>query len=298
MLKRSVLHADQFRKQQHSSGEKIMKIIKNQEAAFWIFIVAVAITFGISANAAAQSGSFYVGISGGVQHSDIEHAKTVDNTDAPSDFLQAGEIYSTSDSASKTGVGGGLLVGYRLSLDPNDTLYLGIEVDGQVHDGTVSGMLPGEGESPGRNQRGEAWPDEWSVDRKNSYGATLVLGASPPSLVSLLGTGGGIYVLGGVRRVNAELKVDYYGCFNGKELCEDDEFEGGTDSHDETFNALTFGGGIEKVIGNSIGIRGEVRHTLYKKEDRETFPDESNIEVPVSLDGSETGFSIKAVVYF
>ncbi|MCY3625454.1 MAG: outer membrane beta-barrel protein [Candidatus Dadabacteria bacterium] len=275
-----------------------MKITKNQKSAFWIFIVAVATTLGISANAAAQSASFYVGVSGGVQYYNIEHAKTVDNTEAPSDFLQAGKIYSTSDSASKTGFGGGLLVGYRLSLDPNDTLYLGIEVDGQIHDGTVSGTLPGEGKSQGRNQRGEAWPDKWSVDRKNSYGATLVLGANPPSLASLLGTGGSIYILGGVRRVNAEFEIDYYGCFVGDRLCGTDEFEGGTDSHDETFNALTFGGGVEKMIGGKTGIRAEARHTLYKKEDRGTFPDSNNIKVPVSLDGNETGFSIKAVVYF
>lgn len=275
-----------------------MKTTKNQKAAFWIFIVAIATTLGISANAAAQSGSLYVGVSGGVQYFNIEYAKTVDNTEAPSDFLQVGKIYSTSDSASKTGFGGGLLVGYRLSLDPNDTLYLGIEVDGQIHDGTVNGTLPGEGESPGRNQRGEAWPDKWSVDRKNSYGATLVLGASPPSLTSLLGTGGGIYVLGGVRRVNAEFEIDYYGCFVGDSLCGPDEFEEGTSSYDETFNALTFGGGVEKMIGGKTGIRAEARHTLYKKENRGTFPDSSNIKVPVSLDGSETGFSIKAVVYF
>ncbi len=274
-----------------------MNMLKNQKTAFWIFIVAAGTALGISASAAAQSGSFYVGVSGGVEYTNIEHDKTVDNTDAPVGFLQRGHIHSTSDSANKTGFGGGLLVGYRLNLDPSGTVYLGVEVDGQVHDGTVSGTLPGDGESSGRNQRGEAWPDEWSVERKNSYGATLLLGASPQSLVSLLGAGSGIYVLGGVRRVNSELKIDYYGCFIGERLCGPEEFVGGTDSHDETFNAFVFGGGIEKTIG-STGIRAEVRHTLYRKEDRQTFPDESNIKVPVSLDGSETGFSIKAVVYF
>lgn len=275
-----------------------MNILKNQNSGFLIFIVAVATALGISTSAAAQSGSFYVGVSGGAEYTNMEHAKTVDNTDAPEDFLQSGNIHSTSDSASKTGFGGGLLVGYRLNLDPSGTVYLGVEIDGQIHDGTVSGTLPGDGESSGRNQRGEAWPDEWSVDRKNSYGATLLLGASPQSLVPLLGTGGGIYVLGGVRRVNSELNIDYYGCFIGDRLCGPDEFEGGTDSHDETSDALVFGGGIEKMIGSKAGIRTEVRHTLYKKEDRETFSDETNIKVPISLDGSETSFSIKAVVYF
>lgn len=98
--------------------------------------------------------------------------------------------------------------------------------------------------------------------------------------------------------MNSELKIDYYGCFIGDRLCGSDEFEGGTDSHGETFNASVFGGCVEKTIGDSTGIRAEVSHKLYKKEDRGAFPDESTIKVLISLDGSETGFSVKAVVYF
>ena len=274
------------------------RMLKNQKPVFWILMIAAAMIFGVSGNAAAQSGNFYIGASGGVEHVNIEHAKTVDNTDVPANFLQHGEIYSTSDSASKTGFSGGLLAGYRLNLDSNATIYLGIEIDGQFHGGTVSGTLPGNGESEGRNQYGEAWPDEWRVERGNSYGVTLMFGASPPFLVSLLGPGAGIYALGGVRRVDAELNVDYNGCPTGDAICASpQEFTSGTNSYDETFYAWTAGGGLEKMIGDKIGIRGEVRHTQYRKEDRETFAD-FNVKVPISLDGSETGFSVKAVLYF
>ncbi len=56
-------------------------------------------------------------------------------------------------------------------------------------------------------------------------------------------------------------------------------------------------GDLEKMIGGKLGIRTEVRHTQYRKETWKTFPDEI-ASVPISLDGSETGFSGKAVLYF
>ncbi|MXZ49039.1 MAG: outer membrane beta-barrel protein [Candidatus Dadabacteria bacterium] len=274
------------------------RILKNRKTDLWVLVIAMAMIFGVSGNAVAQSGSFYLGASGGIERANIEHAKTVDSTNVPASYLQSGNIYSTSDSASKTGFSGGLLAGYRLTLDPSDTFYLGVEIDGQFHGGTVSGTLPGDGESEGRNQYGEAWPDEWSVERKNSYGVTLVFGASPPFLISLLGPGAGFYALGGVRRLDAELKVDYSGCPTGNAICTSpEEFTSGTNSYDETFYAWTAGGGLEKMIGDKIGLRGEVRYTQYGKEDRDTFS-ESEVKVPISLDGSETGFSVKAVLYF
>ena len=126
----------------------------------------------------------------------------------------------------------------------------------------------------------------------------MLFGASPPFLISLLGPGAGIYALGGVRRLDAELNVDYNGCPTGNAICTSpEEFISDTNSYDETFYAWTAGGGLEKMIGDKIGIRGEVRHTQYGKEDRETFGD-FNVKVPISLDGSETGFSVKAVLYF
>ena len=274
------------------------RTFKNQKMGFLALALAAAMVFGISGNAVAQSGSFYIGASAGVERTSIEHSKTVDSRELSANYLQSGNIYSTSDSASETGFGGGLFLGYRLNLDPSGTFYIGAEIDGQFHGGTTSGTLPGDGESQGRNQYGEAWPDEWSLERKNSYGVTLMFGVSPPSLVSLLGPGAGIYVLGGARRVDAELNVDYNGCPTGDALCtRPEEFVSGTNSYDETFYAWTVGGGLEKMITDKIGIRGEVRYTRYGKEDRETFS-ESEVKVPTSLEGSETGFSVKAAVYF
>ncbi len=273
------------------------RMLKNQKTSFLVFVFALGMIFGVSGNAVAQSGGFYVGASAGVERASIEHAKTVDSTDVPDDFLQNGNIYNTSDSASETGFGGGLFVGYRFNLDPSGTLYLGAEIDGRFHGGTASGMLPGEGQSEGRNQYGEAWPDEWSVERKNSYGVTFMLGVSPPFLISLVGPGAGIYVLGGLRRMDAELTVDSNGCLTPRELCGPGDLTSGTNSYDETFYGWTVGGGLEKTIGDKIGIRGEIRHTQYGKEDRETSPD-VHVKVPISLEGDETSLSLGAVVYF
>lgn len=274
-----------------------MSTLENRKTSFWVFLLAAGIALCVSGSAAAQSGGFYLGASGGVESVKFKHSKTVDSTEVPDDFLQSGSVYSTGHCAREAGFGGGLLVGYRFNLDPSGTVYLAGEIDGQFHGGTVSGTLPGAGKSEDRNQYGEAWPDKWSAERKNSYGVTLVLGASPPFLISSLGPGAGIYALGGMRRVDAELKVDYSGCLEPREICGAGEMTSGTNSYDETLYGWTVGGGLEKMIGDRIGIRGEVRHTWYGKEDRETFPDEY-VKVPTSLDGSETGFSVKAVVYF
>ncbi len=273
------------------------RMSKNQKTGFWGLMIAVAMIFGVTGNAFAQSGSFYVGASAGAERADFEYAKTVDSSNVPNDYLQSGKIYHSSDSASKTGFGGGLLAGYRFNLDPSGTFYLSAEIDGRLHGGKTNGTLPGDGQSDGRNQYGENWPDEWSVERKNSYGVTLMLGANPPFLISLLGPGAGVYALGGLRRMDAELKVDYNGCLNPRELCESDEFVSGTDSHDETFYGWTAGGGLEKMIGDKVGIRAEVRYTQYGKEDRGTFSGEV-VKVPISLDGSETDFSLGVVLYF
>ena len=274
-----------------------MSTLENRKTGFRAFLLAAGIALCISGSAVAQSGSFYLGASGGVERAKFKHSKTVDSTGVPDDFLQSGNVYDTGNCESEAGLGGGLLVGYRFDLDPGGALYLAAEIDGQFHGGKTSGTLPGAGESEDRNQYGEAWPDEWSVERKNSYGVTLMFGASPPFLVSLLGPGAGIYALGGMRRLDAELTVDYNGCFDPRKICGADEMTSGTNSHDETLYGWTVGGGLEKMIGDKIGIRGEVRHTWYGEEDRGTFPDE-DVKVPTSLDASETGFSVKAVVYF
>ena len=37
------------------------RTLKNQKTRFWVFVFAVGMIFGVSGNAVAQSGGFYVG---------------------------------------------------------------------------------------------------------------------------------------------------------------------------------------------------------------------------------------------
>ena len=260
-------------------------------------MIVTTMMIGVSEITVAQSGSFYVGTFVGAEHISIEHAKTIDNTNVPTNYLQRGNIYSTSASASGSGFSTGLLVGYRPNLDLGNTLDIGLEIDGQLHGGTASSMFPGDGQSGSRNQYGEAWPDEWSVKRKNSYGATLVFRLSPSFVASLLGPGAGIYFHGRVGRLNTDLTVNYYGCFNPLELCGPGQFDSGMDSHGETLYTLTVGAGLEKMIGDRLGIRGGVHHTQYGEEEWGAFSEEE-ATVPLSLDGRETGFSVRTILYF
>ena len=277
--------------------EAMSRMSRNQKTGFGSIFIMIAIMVGICQIAVAQNSRFYTGTFVGVEGVSFEHAKTVDNTAVPANYLQRGNIYSTSASASESGFSTGFLIGYRLNLDPRNTIDIGLEVDVQLHSGTANGTFPGDGQSENRNQYGEAWPDEWSVERKNSYGAALMFRVSPSFMVSLLGPDTGVYVLGRVRRLDADLTVNYDGCFNPLELCGPEEFGSGIDSYDEAFYTFTVGGGVEKMIGDRLGIRGEVHHTQYGEEEWVAFSEEATT-VPLSLDGSETGFSVKAILYF
>lgn len=113
---------------------------------------------GVSEIAVAQNSSFYVGAFVGAEHISFEHAKTVDNTNVPTNYLQRGSIYNTRASASGSGSSTGFLIGNRPNLDAGNTLDVGLEIDGQLRGGTASGSFPGDGQSDGRNQYGEAGP--------------------------------------------------------------------------------------------------------------------------------------------
>lgn len=269
-----------------------------KSAAAALLMLGAAVFTPESAQAqSAGAGGFYAGASVGAGRIGMEYAKTVDNTDLPADYPQRGRIYHTSDAASASALSGGLHFGYRLNADPAGSFFASLEVDVQVHGGKPTGMLPGAGDSEGRNQFREAWPDEWIASQGRSYGATLMIGTSPPPLASILGPGSSAYAFGGVRRMKAELQVDYHGCPNPRALCtRPEEFVSGTDFHHETLFAWTVGGGLEKTVG-VVGIRSEVRYTRYQDKEWDTVP-VVPVNLPVSLGGDQIEVSLTAIVYF
>ena len=275
-------------------NEMIRSISRNLNTVLRLFFFAAAAFGFATSDALAQDGRFYVGVTSDVDYLRVKHRKSTIN--APNTgALHEGRTYHDSDSSSKIAFGGGLFGGYRLNLGEGGGFYVSAEVDGQIHARSASGVLPGKGDSPGRNQDGESWPDAWNLKRKYSYGATLRFGG----LSEFLGSGSSIYALGGVRRMKARLKVDFYGCLDmPTRPCEDDEFGSGKYSQNNSLWGWTAGAGVEKMLGERIGIRSEIRHTRYEKLKRLDVLNEGNLRVPTSNEQNETDFSLSAVVYF
>ena len=272
----------------------LRKVLSRRARIFAVSLAAAAL--GFPADAPAQSGRFYVGVAADADYLRVKYAKTVENADVAS-LPKRGVTYRDSDSVGKAAFGGGLLAGYRLGLGKGG-FYVSAEADGQLHARSASGAFSGKGESQGRNQLGESWPDRWNLKRKYSYGATIRVGGP----AEFLGSGSSVYVLGGARRLKTRLKVDYFGCLNPPDtsvLCRPDQFQGGSYSRDRSFWGWTAGAGMEKMLGDRVGVRGEVRHTRYSKLRRTPFSlVDGNLNVRTTLEPCETDFSLSAVVYF
>lgn len=269
-------------------------IRRNLKTVLLSFLVAAAALGFATSDALAQNGSFYVGASADVDYLRVKHRKsTINAPGAP--VLHPGDTFIDSDSASKVAFGGGLLAGYRLNLGEGRAFYVSAEFDGQLHARSVGGTLPGQGDddSPDHRQSGESWPDDWNLKRKYSFGATLKLGVA----AEFLGSGSSLYVLGGARRMKTRLKVDYLGCTMPNARCTDvSQYRPGSYSQNDSLWGWTAGAGVEKMLADRIGIRGEIRHTRYEKVKRvDVFP---NLRVPASNEHNETDFSLSAVVYF
>ena len=120
----------------------------------------------------------YVGVVASAAFYDVDYRKGVDSRDPNNTSANAGRILFSSNSADQTTWDAGVLVGVRLGRSP----FLDIEADLVTHRGTASGRLPGEGPSPGNDQLGEVWPEDWSQAKDRSYGLTLRVGVEAGGL--------------------------------------------------------------------------------------------------------------------
>lgn len=151
----------------------------------------------------------------------------------------------------------------------------------------MSGQLAGQGTSPGLNQLGEVWPEDWSLTKQRSFGVTARLGMEVPVLSA------SVYALVGMRRLDADFETEYVGCLSPMG-CAPGELTSGEEQHDESFNARTIGAGLEKTLGKAA-IRGELRHTDHGSSTRIVpFPDVA-VTVPVELATSEFGVGVSLV---
>ncbi len=249
---------------------------------------ALLIPLGIS----AQSGGFRAGVLVPLERVSATLQKTVDNT-APNTLVpppRRGTRVQDESSANTWGTGVGGFLGYQLSLG-GSRFHVGGRVDAALHFASVDGQMPGVGESPGRNQLGESWPDRWTFERKSSYGFGVEVGGSPGALAAMDAT---LYLLGGIRFSQVELLNRFNGCMS-PDGCGPNDLVSGTDTRDVDHQVFTFGLGLEKGLGDRLGLRFEARHSPYCNEQWTAQFPEVGVTTPTVLDAGETGLTVGVV---
>ena len=241
---------------------------------------------------ASAQGGFRAGVLVPMERVRATLAKTVDNT-APNTLVpppRRGTLVMDEGSADTWGSGVGAFLGYRAPLGGSG-FHMGARVDAALHFAAVDGQMAGVGESPGRNQLGESWPDQWTFKRKRSYGLTMEIGGSPGALASMDAT---LFLLGGIRLAHVELTNRFNGCMS-PDGCGPSDFVSGTDTRDLNQQAFTFGFGVEKGLGERLGLRVEASHTPYCDEQWTAQFTEVGVTVPTVLDAGETGIKVGVV---
>ncbi len=263
---------------------------------FLISLVVATLLCGADV-ALGQEGRFYIGTTGALELLDASYAKTTDNTNPRNISPQRGRVYHDRDSDTEAGSGFGVLAGYRRLIGQSG-LYLSGELDVTLHGGSVRGRQDGVGESEGRDQYGESWPDGWAFEKDWSYGFMLKLGVSPALLQNWAGSDTSVYALAGVRRLRTRMRIDYTGCPFATDLCPPAEFVSGADAWTEHLIGWTSGVGLEKMLGENLALRGEFRYLGYESHSWLSLPDDGKVRVPAEMDSDEVNLSLGLVWYF
>ncbi len=242
----------------------------------------------------AAGGDFYIGASAFADRLDVLYEKVVDNTNPQNASLNQGQRVRDQASAAKLGYSYGFLAGYKAPLSISG-IYVALEADMLRHGGIATGRLAGTGTADRRNQLGEVWAEDWTFQKNRSFGLTGRVGAGIP----IIGTwfGPSVYGLVGVRRLRAGFESTYTGCFTETPCSDPSEFGSGSDSFGESFNALSYGAGIEQKVG-VFSVRGEVRLTDYSKGERVIPFDDVFVTVPLNLTPDSVSVGLSVLWYF
>ena len=269
----------------------------------WIYSITLAMllalpVISVQANTAfAHEGHlWYIGLTVPVERVNASYDKTVDNTEASNP--RRGQVLQDNDSDDTFAYGIGFLVGHRIPLlTKEDGFYLSAELDLAFHGGQAKGQLPGVGDSPGRNQPGESWPDRWSFEKNRSYGFTIKLGGSPGVLRSWDTS---VYVLGGIRLIQAQFQNHYRGCLHVVNCTSttQPEFVSGTDSRNLDYTAWQYGAGVEKMLSEHLGLRVEARYTQYNSKRWVELFSDVGVRVPTTIDADDVGMLMSLAWYF
>lgn len=234
-------------------------------------------------------------------------AATAESTDVSYDKRLSFRMLHDRGDADDTIYGLGVLVGYRMPLAGNG-VYLSGEIDWTHHEGAVRGRLGGVPETPGDSppftRNGDSWPESWRLEKERSCGLTFKLGMPFPS--AWAGPGASLYALAGVRRMEIDFVTRFGGCEaaiapgctpDTPELCSHY-----SESQNRTMTAWTWGAGLEKIIGETTALRGEIRYAEYGNDRRtNVYPAPAGadpVTIPRDLDGDAIGLSLGLVRYF
>lgn len=243
--------------------------------------------------ARAQEQRLYAGVTGLASQLGASVDKRVD-TRAPDTLVpepRRGRLLHDRDTGEATAYGPGLLAGYRHPVIGN-ALYVGVEVDVAFDSNAVQSQFQGIGESAGRNQLGESWPDHWTYDSDRNYGVSVRLGVAAGPLRALDAS---VYALVGLRRTDGTYSTRFNGCLSPMPCSsapDTPDFVSGTDSRELDFQGTTLGIGFERWVRQRIAIRIELRHTQYDDEVWVAPFDEVGVTVPTAVGGELSGLMV------
>ena len=261
-----------------------------------LLLALTVISAQVNTASAHEGHLFYVGVQVPVERVDASYDKTVDNTQASNP--RRGQVFHDNDSDDTFAYGIGFLVGHRIPLlTKEDGFYVSGELDLAFHGGQAKGQLQGVGTSAGRNQPGESWPDRWSFQKNRSYGFTIKLGGSPGVLRSWDTS---VYVLGGIRLIQAQFQNHYRGCLHVVNCTSttQSEFVSGTDSRNLDYTAWTYGAGVERMLSEHLGLRIETRYTQYNSKRWVEWFEDVGVSVPTRIDADDVGMLMSLAWYF
>ena len=295
-----------------------MRTTNRVSASTLKILVYTAFFIGSSTPALALQEGVYIGISAAAEELDVSVFKTIDNTPDGNMTLSQGKIFTERDSDTKTASGFGFVLGYQCPLHYG-SLYWSGEINLTYHGGKARGRLEGTEDVEARKthndetdpdlpafsvgpQTGENWPERWTFEKDYSYGVTLRLGGRPEFLTSALGPDAGLYVLAGVRRVEAEYVNTGTGCFEvPPALCTSEEgFKTDTVRTDRDYTAWTLGMGVHAALAEQIGLQIETYYMDYDSESLVQLDGTENLRVRAvhEPDAEEIGLRMRLLRYF
>ena len=254
---------------------------------------AAMIAFGTAAPmvvAHAQNQRLYAGVTGIASELSTSVDKRVD-TRSPNTLVpepRRGRLLHDQATGSVVSYGPGLLAGYRHPLIDN-TLYLAVEADVAFDNEEVDSEFQGVGESAGRNQLGESWPDRWFFDSDQNVGVSVRLGflAGP-----LRTWNASFYALVGLRRINGTFSTRFNGCLSPTPCSSSPDtpnFVSGTDSRDLDFDGSIIGIGFERLVRQRVAVRLELRSTRYDDQSWVAPFDDVGVTVPTAVGTKQIG---------